>query len=492
MRPLHNNPYSKYTAINQWLHERKNELDYWDDNLHKAEVLADWWDLVFHKNLCVWTEIKNTLIRNTPHRLVGQVIERIGEDQVQLLLKASEAAPRPRWDKAKRAKPDTYKWDYEFETWTVKDEEDKDLYLCPDCGRFFRAENICECTDGIRRCEYCTEDWEVCHECGRRIRWEERWAVDEYGDDVAFCDDCYEENTYYCDRCERTVTASNFDTESDLCTECLERANFERKVFVNTGKGGLVEICGWMRTNPRIPLIGVEIEVYAFSSFPDCNIAIGKVQKQYQRGAIMAAHDGSLSSYGKEFRICPATPEYWEKEGKEYITPFFDIIKKHGATKNSGAGMHVHIDERAFKEDLALYNFCRFFHDQKYFTLAFSGREDPEGVLRWATPWSHWDRDLSRWEETLEDWSERERYAAVNLERTHNTIEVRIFGTTTDPDEFIGRINAVWSLVELAQKATKPMTISPVNLARYMQKHDRPGFEIVEDAILRADDYKYL
>ena len=206
-----------------------------------------------------------------------------------------------------------------------------------------------------------------------------------------------------------------------------------------------------------------------------------------EREAISQAYDGSLTSWGCEFRICPAPPDFWETEGTKYIKPFFDILKYHGAKKDSRAGMHLHIDEGAFQTRLALYNFCRFFHDQEKFTLAFSGREDFEGVWRWAPTWRHWDRNPQRWERVLRDWEEMERYCAVNLEKKHGTIEVRIFGTTTSPDEFIGRINAIWSLVELSNMASRPMTISPVNLSCYMQKHQRYGWGMVDQAILDSE-----
>ena len=484
--------YGKFGAIRQWLKQRKeNDFigDYITDNHHKAEILANWWDLTvsaeFYQDICHVLSECVYEDGSSGHNQNG-----IKEKSAYLLAVSAEAAPLETW--AKRPDPRTVKWSNSNECWMAVDEDgETEIYLCPSCYGWYEEADTAECTDGLIRCDNCTEDWPTCDGCQRRIYGEEYYADDEYGDSCVYCEECVDECTEYCNECGTRVTNSNWDSQWGMCVNCAQRQEYENPaVFVKTGTEILV-LDEYKRKFPDTQgnIISSEIEVYNFLSYSDRDLAISKIINKYIKGTIIPANDGSLGSYGKEFRICPATFDFWRVYGKQYIEPFFEILRKHGHKKDCRAGQHIHIDEQAFKNRMALYNFCRFFHDQHKFTFSFSGRENTELVRKWACPWYNWNKDPKQWSHVLYDWGQKTRYAAVNLERTHDTIEVRIFCTTNDADEFISRINAIRALVELANKSTCPRTISPVDLARYMQKHDLVGYELIENAINESENY---
>lgn len=91
---------------------------------------------------------------------------------------------------------------------------------CSDCGQTVPDRNITDIDDDTHICDNCLDHWVRCQDCSRWIKRGE--DTNEVRGGGVVCDSCREDKYFYCDKCEETVPADEFDTERDMCNACAE------------------------------------------------------------------------------------------------------------------------------------------------------------------------------------------------------------------------------------------------------------------------------
>lgn len=122
----------------------------------------------------------------------------------------------------------------------------------------------------------------------------------------------------------------------------------------------------------------------------------------------------------------------------------------------STAGLHIHISRTAFKDEDAITRFMLFFENNWSFAKMFSRRGTPK-LRTWAAPYlASTDNDVVEPTKFTKDDVDKRKY---NGDRRHcvnltnkNTIEVRIFRSSLNPNTIRASIELVNLLVDQANR----------------------------------------
>ena len=153
--------------------------------------------------------------------------------------------------------------------------------------------------------------------------------------------------------------------------------------------------------------------------------------------------DGSLNC-GFETISQPATLQFHASMEDKYRT-LMDNYREYGMEGTTNCGMHVHFNRNYFTSEDNLVNLFTIFNKFWDNIVEFS-RRNTEQIERWARKP---DDDVE--EAIIEN---ENRYIAINLTNT-NTIEFRIFASTTDYDTFMKTLTFVNNIVMFSKYATK-------------------------------------
>ena len=130
--------------------------------------------------------------------------------------------------------------------------------------------------------------------------------------------------------------------------------------------------------------------------------------------------------------------------GDKYRT-LMDNYHEYGMESTANCGMHVHFNRNYFTSEDNLVNLFTIFNKFWDNIVEFS-RRNTEQIERWAR------KPDDNIEEAIEE--NECRYIAINLTNT-NTIEFRIFASTTDYDTFMKTLTFVNNIVMFSKYATK-------------------------------------
>ena len=153
--------------------------------------------------------------------------------------------------------------------------------------------------------------------------------------------------------------------------------------------------------------------------------------------------DGSLNC-GFETISQPATLQFHASMEDKYRT-LMDNYHEYGMEGTTNCGMHVHFNRNYFTSEDNLVNLFTIFNKFWDNIVEFS-RRNTEQIERWAR------KPDDNIEEAIEE--NECRYIAINLTNT-NTIEFRIFASTTDYDTFMKTLTFVNNIVMFSKYATK-------------------------------------
>ena len=153
--------------------------------------------------------------------------------------------------------------------------------------------------------------------------------------------------------------------------------------------------------------------------------------------------DGSLNC-GFETISQPATLQFHASMEDKYRT-LMDNYREYGMEGTTNCGMHVHFNRNYFTSEDNLVNLFTIFNKFWDNIVEFS-RRNTEQIERWAR------KPDDNIEEAIEE--NECRYIAINLTNT-NTIEFRIFASTTDYDTFMKTLTFVNNIVMFSKYATK-------------------------------------
>ncbi len=146
--------------------------------------------------------------------------------------------------------------------------------------------------------------------------------------------------------------------------------------------------------------------------------------------------DGSLNN-GLETATHPFTKDFYLKKWRNTIIKFLNIIKKDWGQYDNGSGLHIHISRKGFNGN-----------EKRLRTFVVENKTEFQKIA--------W-REEGYYFSYVDD--DKGRYRAVNLRPT-KTCEMRIFKSTTNTDELLGRIEATIALTEYINSKTPEMVLS--------------------------------
>lgn len=352
-------------------------------------------------------------------------------------------------------------------------------------------------------CGHCSDNYNCCLSCGSYHYCDDTYW---YGDDC-YCGDCFHDRFAYCVDCDEAyphdelVTIHGQYGHDYICRGCQE----SRDDLLYCPDCGTVHTpdmtecynCGTSLTknkskklvtydllqgyHPKVKITPIDnhrkiIDIDKFKGY-GIELEINKdgqnlssydlVNKQYYDGVIskinkyLGGHayysrDGSLTA-GFEIVTQPHTEKAMKLLDWKGL---FDTLKKEGFTNNSiKAGYHIHISRKLFgktvkKQNDNLAKLLFFFEKNKLDLLKFSRRKETQ--YHWCQFYSdkeYYSNDgLKKYDVSKKGVRDivnklNKIRGAINLQN-QNTVEIRLFNSTLNYNDFINDFNFVTTLVK--------------------------------------------
>ena len=256
-----------------------------------------------------------------------------------------------------------------------------------------------------------------------------------------FCRDCVDTYSRTCCDCNNRFLPRNINSDG-RCPTCARQARNLIRSYHNSHYRR-PNFYGSTRDN-MYPYMGFELETENIDEDDDRAIDCAyNVHQILGDEFVNTERDGSLNC-GFETISQPATLQFHASMEDKYRT-LMDNYHEYGMESTTNCGMHVHFNRNYFTSEDNLVNLFTIFNKFWDNIVEFS-RRNTEQIERWARKP---DDDVE--EAIIEN---ENRYIAINLTNT-NTIEFRIFASTTDYDTFMKTLTFVNNIVMFSKYATK-------------------------------------
>lgn len=316
-------------------------------------------------------------------------------------------------------------------------------------------------------------NWERCSVCNNQTR---VWELVTYTDGTrqAVCSEMHRRCMRGIRRCHLCqgytrqavimADASSLVPNYPLCAECAERegvddcehcgANFPAVDAHDCHTGGRCRCDMCMgrvirsysyKPKPRFKgrdrhglFLGMELEI-----FVDRNRDVHEVARAVQADLGRVGYiksDGSIS-HGFEIVTHPMSYEYAMSEFPWHVLKTLD---DHGSFATDGSGIHVHASRKGFNGAAHEYRWMIFLHRNQ--------RQAQIIARRISTQWASFSSDQRHMAKDIATKKTRDgnRYRAINQTNT-DTIEIRIFESSTDEQTVRGTLGFVHASIEYAR-----------------------------------------
>lgn len=320
------------------------------------------------------------------------------------------------------------------------EETEQDLRICDFCGAEFDL-NEEGYDDRVRRvvlCGDCEDTHVICDHCNEYVDEDNVRELDN-GDTV--CIDCLEHSGYFeqCDNCgtwmhEDSAFHRHGYTYCESCHEDLRRDY----PICEYHYGPELEFFGESRENL---FFGIELEVDQLGRCDAEDDAYHIIKRMNQH--VYCSEDGSLDS-GFEIITHPHTYEEMRK------LPWHDVcdyLEDNGYdNENETAGMHIHLSKSFFNHDFEMITrFVLFFEKFKDFAKAYSRRSECR-IDDWCQfctdkPGTH-IQNPSKNDVKHHLLPYNSHGQCINIGNS-NTVECRLFNSTTDADLILANLELV-------------------------------------------------
>jgi hypothetical protein len=359
--------------------------------------------------------------------------------------------------------------------------EDEEVFTCISCNQescddYKTASDDPVCSDCIRVCERCDsvgtidDDFSVVDErhiwcescrdhaanwCGSCEVWHTGdiyYAEDRNG---TWCDDCWPDTLTYCEGCSQYYydPCGCGDDEDE---RFIHDYSYTPDLKFHTAK-----------ENPTIPAdmlyLGMEIEIEApRGEYQTRANAAEYASNLEDYGLAYLKSDGSLDC-GFEIVTHPMTHEYF----KNHAPKFWEVIGglrdefRMRAWSASTAGLHIHLSRAGFNNGAHIHRFLQLVYANQPFYSRMAGRSSD----RWAKFDDNLrydnaqDKYVKTYKHKLARYGDNhsDRYSAVNT-LNRNTLEIRIFRSTLNPDT----IKSALDLAHASVEYTRTLTVNQI------------------------------
>jgi hypothetical protein len=319
---------------------------------------------------------------------------------------------------------------------------------------------------------FCPSHSSNCASCSELIS--VNFSTDIDGD--SYCDDCRDNNFYYCDNCsEWSVSVSELDGDS-YCSPCIDSVGaswcdycdmYERDLCDSNFDPDDVDI--WSSRNyegimnysfkPSRPdffmgsadvddsrlFYGMELEVESM----DNSMTDGmNIIKDSLAELVYFKADGSLDR-GYELVTYPFTFNYYS-EAIDF--KFLSGLQELGYRSWSAGtcGLHLHVSRTGFGSSGHIWKFAQLILSNQFAWSKLAGRN--------SSRWASFDPETNSVMKVLKGEKFPERYCAVNLSNA-DTIEVRIFRGSLNER----RVRSAIESVDCAIQYTRNLSVHEIN-----------------------------
>ncbi len=370
---------------------------------------------------------------------------------------------------------------------------DSDQMVCSDCVRICERCNETGTSDDCYNqvdgrgiwCDNCTSNHaNYCASC-EEYTVEGTSYIADRGD--YWCNYCTGDNADYCDDCDNYY--------ADGCTDCSQEPDTIHDysyrpdlIFHTTDK------------DERL-FFGMEVEVECRSGRYEPAEYAGRLEAYdlaYLKG------DGSLNN-GFEIVTHPMTHDFFKNEATEFWKTLKVLRDTHRVMSwgTTTAGIHIHISRTGFKGGPHMHRFLNLVYSNENLFSGIAGRTSD----RWAkfddvnaarrdgedeNGYTQYKRYRS-FKHKILDGRNTDRYSAVNTQN-RDTLELRIFKSTTKPERIKGYMDLAHASVEYTRNLTlqqvKDGALSDIAFITYIRENvslyehlvgllDRLGYEAV-------------
>lgn len=344
---------------------------------------------------------------------------------------------------------------------------------CDDCGSGQLRTDLNGLANGEALCQACFADSAcTCENCHDVVRIDDS----QFSNDTTYCSDCAERLLFTCDGCaDACLTADAHESVRGMhCESChdeLERCACCSEIlgYYNRNDdrcdgcevsdddwqdeldsyGTRAERHGFYDVDsvdssaaPNKLYLGIEIEL-ELERGADGNVALRRLRRAFDGLAVIKS-DSSLDN-GLEIATAPMTYDYhmssmdWENK--------MQTIRNASLEARSSCGIHIHASRAALTDGQLMRLSTFIFRKSHQSVLEIIARRSNNSYSCFA-----------QFSETPEEVLRRqERYKALNFSPV-NTIEFRLFASTTDENDLITALEFVKAAIDFTAPTNLPLS----------------------------------
>lgn len=338
-----------------------------------------------------------------------------------------------------------------------------DYVICDVCGDYVQDCNVQDvqvynssCTYNVACvCDTCVENVDSireCADCGTLFDASGAYAdsdseINTYEDSYrAVCGTCLYDNYVECAECGTWVRLDNSCENSYgdyVCPDCYD-GNDDLESYSRTAKDTCLMRFFKTRKDPSDYklFLGVELETENDDNADAATAIKNAVERACgDRNAVVCKKDSSLDDDGCEVVTMPMSLAYHIESG------VWGAVTKHADYVSHRTGMHVHISRDFFNDYAELTTFCRILCRFVSHFRNIGERSDGCYYGKWPSAYGmgidlQKDAPAAKRKKTMEYLEGAERYTAINL-KPRDTIELRFFESSLDPDTIVGRLEII-------------------------------------------------
>lgn len=368
--------------------------------------------------------------------------------------------------------------------------------VCADCGKFIAKDEARLTHNGTYICNSCAINYTACASCGHLLTQEQ---VNRTADNYSYCSDCFSTNTRICADCGEvysqhmggsTATSINGETVW-YCQDCKEK-HIDIHSYSYKPHGGF-------RTTNKDEqntqeFFGAEIEI---GNCSDANryarSFLDLVNGDKAEQNVYLKQDSSIVGGGFECVTKPMTRSYIYDEFLPKLRSGLSFLDEHNFKGHNHGGIHIHVSKNAFNDRQVARIIPLLFtsnEDELSFWLTLTQRQK-DNLLRWGaiseTNLSTGDKatmsaqilsGARNWKNGIMDTR-----GAMNIVSSANTIEFRIFNSSTIPERIMERFEVIFSLKDFADTEIE---VSHANYIKYIE-HNKDKYTFLYDYLVEKE-----
>lgn len=357
----------------------------------------------------------------------------------------------------------------------MSDNTENELVSCISCSTEFERDDGFITNDGDSCCSDC---FRTCEHCDYASTDSDSWYT--VGDQM-WCEGCWENDSFYCDRCEENYNDSRVGYNSvnnyrwceyccsdyaTYCDSCDEYYDDDSGDCPNCEVAGAVHNYSYKPnpvfhgSSPNNLFMGFELEM-ELNMTTEYRQAVSLVTELESNDVCYLKSDGSISGAGFELVTHPHTLGAYENASDlwNYIERLRTEFNARSWDTNS-CGLHVHVSRSAFKSGAHTHRFLALVYRNPREMMKLAGRKNSR-FARFDDVYKPDDWGIPQFNlrDKVHAGFKTERYSAVNTNNDY-TLELRFFRGNMKREG----IMAALELCHAAVEYTRDLTVSDVKL----------------------------